>query len=287
MPLQSSPAHASAPRAQHHSSNGNRLTARQRREREYYEQYSRLHAPAEIDFAPILGPETRPWNPYWFTYQLVRELCTGESPVLLDMGCGPGVDCVRYARIGYDVLGIDVSPGNIAVARQLAARHDVAERVTVQPMVCERLAFRDESFDVVTGVDILHHVEIGDAVAESLRVLRPGGTAIFKEWIEAPLFDQVRRLAVVRRLFPTDVSLDNHITEDERKLNAGDLAIIRGLCPDVDVHRFGILSRMDRFWPPKESNVSWLERIDQRLMQLCPPFGRLGGAVVIVLRKPG
>lgn len=262
------------------------FTARQRREREYYEQYSRLHAPAEIDFAPSLGIESRPWNPYWFAFQVVREL-RRDGAMLLDMGCGPGTGCVRYARMGYHVHGIDISSGNIAVARELSRRYGVDDRVTLLPMVCEQLAFQDESFDVVSGIDILHHVEIADTIAECMRVLKPGGTAIFKEWIEAPVFDRVRRLAVVQRLFPSGMSLDNHITEDERKLNDADLAVIRGLCPGVEVHRFCILSRLDLIWPPRENRASWLERLDQRLVRLFPPFGRLGGAVVIVLRKPG
>ena len=41
------------------------LTERQRREREYYEEYSMLSAPAEVCFDPVAGNERRPWNPYW------------------------------------------------------------------------------------------------------------------------------------------------------------------------------------------------------------------------------
>lgn len=261
------------------------LTERQRRERDYYNQFSQAHVHDEIDFAPILGDEARPWNPYWFAYQTVHELRAGAQARLLDIGCGAGVDCVRYARLGFDVHGIDVSPGNIARARSLAARHDSSARVHVQPMVSEQLQFPDETFDVVTGIDILHHVEIGDTVAECLRVLKPGGVAVFKEWIEAPVLDRVRRLRPIQRMVPSAVSLDDHITEDERKLGAADLAAIRALCPGVEVHPFRILSRLDRFWPPKDAQSSWFERIDRAMVHAFPPLGRLAGAVVIVLRK--
>ncbi|MFH1924782.1 MAG: hypothetical protein ABIP48_33450 [Planctomycetota bacterium] len=69
---------------------GTILTPRQRREREYYDEFSDLKCPTDIDFSPIAGEETRPWNSYWRVYQFARSYFQSPSQKLLDFGCGWG-----------------------------------------------------------------------------------------------------------------------------------------------------------------------------------------------------
>jgi 2-polyprenyl-6-hydroxyphenyl methylase/3-demethylubiquinone-9 3-methyltransferase len=91
--------------------------------------------------------------------------------LLLDVACGGGLLAPELAGSGYQHVGIDRSASAAAAAAEhgvLAARADAG-----------RLPFRDAAFHVVVAGEVLEHVlDLPAALAESCRVLRPGGTLI-------------------------------------------------------------------------------------------------------------
>lgn len=94
---------------------------------------------------------------------------------VLDVGCGPG-DMMREMarrRRGWDLLvGFDFSEGMIAKAANLATGLPLYFFVAD----AQAMPFPECSFDVVMARHMLYHVpDIGLAVAEAARVLRPGG----------------------------------------------------------------------------------------------------------------
>ena len=97
------------------------LTERQQREREYYDQYALRDEVGEVTYDPVVGSERRPWNSYWFTYRTIADLHRDPGQKLLDVGCGDGVSAVRYAKVGYDVYGFDISENNVAKCQALPA----------------------------------------------------------------------------------------------------------------------------------------------------------------------
>lgn len=264
-------------------------TERQRRERQYYEQFSRLNTPSEVSFRPVLGGEQRPWNPYWFLCERVQSVFHSREQRLLDFGCGPGVYSVIFGRVGFEVIGLDISPSNIAIAEKLAEKYDLSETVHFGAGATEGLDYPDEYFDVVVGIDILHHVDIERSIRECLRVLKQGGVAFFKEPVAVPVFDPLRNSALGKYLVPKEASFERHITEDERKLTAGDLQMIKTLCPQVAIKRFRLFSRLDAFNKNLATNgeSSTIEKFDERVFQLLPFMRAFGGDVVISLRKQG
>jgi len=262
------------------------LTQRQIRELEFYQEFSERNESSEVCFDSILGKETRPWNSYWRVAELARKHFRSESQTLLDFGCGTGESSVLFSRIGYEVFGFDLSPNNISIAGRLARKYGVEGRTHFSVSVAEKLDYPAESFDVVAGTDILHHVDISRALAETLRVLKKGGLAIFHEPIRAPVFDVLRETAFGTWLFPRQASLDHHITEDERKLTKSDLVIIKSFDANFSAQRFLLFSRLDRFL--RNSNgrgPSFLEQLDFKLFKLFPFLKNYGGIAVIVLRK--
>ena len=262
-----------------------KLTGRQLRELAFYEEHCRQNAPASVSFDPINGAEERPWNPAWHAYGVLMRQYHQGARRLLDLGCGTGAAAIRFARLGYDVTGIDLSPSCIAQAIANARLSGQAGKVTFKIGVAERLEFPDNAFDAVAGFDILHHVEIRSAVSEAFRILRPGGIAVFKEWVESPVLDQIRKLPPLRWLFPLGRSTRLEITEDERKLTGSDLETITTAFPRANVTRFRLLARMNRLLRIPPGNPSILEKADARLFRLCPFLKRFGGAAVIVLTK--
>lgn len=262
------------------------LTERQRRERSYYDEFSRRTERAEITFDPVSGREQRPWNPHWCAYDVA--LRRRGTPVrrLLDFGCGGGRAAVRFAHVGFEVSGFDISAHNVELARALAERNTVSDRVHLDVMSAEELQYPDEHFDVIAGFDILHHVEIGRAVPECMRVLRPGGIAVFAEPLEVPAFDRLRNTALVRRLVPNEMSFERHITADEHKLTAADLRLIASLTSGFTVRRFLLTARADRFIPRGNPRApSMLERVDHWLIRLLPALERFGGYGVLTFTK--
>lgn len=262
------------------------LTERQRREREFYEEFSKSNEPVEVNFDVIAGKETRPWNSYWRVAEIAKQHFSSGDQRLLDFGCGTGLQSLIFAKIGYEVFGFDLSPSNISIAEGLAQKYGVAERSHFSVNTAESLDYEDEFFDVVVGVDILHHINIGQALTECSRVLKRGGLAIFHEPTRVPVFDTLRETRLGRWLVPKEASLDRHVTHDERKLSSGDIEVVRTFDPNLSTERFLLLSRLDRFIRnPESKEPSRLEKIDFHLFRLLPFLKTYAGIVVLVLKK--
>ena len=107
----------------------------------------------------------------------LAQLQAGET--VLDVGCGTGtLALVAKERVGQTgrVCGIDPAPQQIARARRKAARRGLP--IDFQAGVIERLAFSDQSFDVVLSTFMMHHLPDDlkrQGLAEIARVLKPGG----------------------------------------------------------------------------------------------------------------
>jgi 2-polyprenyl-6-hydroxyphenyl methylase/3-demethylubiquinone-9 3-methyltransferase len=100
----------------------------------------------------------------------------GPGAQLLDVGCGAGFSSNYLAREGFQVTGIDTSQDSLAVARQ----HDATGRVRYESCDALALPFADGQFDAVCSMDFLEHVDAPErVVAETARVLRPGGVFFF------------------------------------------------------------------------------------------------------------
>lgn len=90
--------------------------------------------------------------------------------LLLDVGCGSGLNARNFERHGR-VLGLDLS---VAPLRQ-----DAREGRWRLGGDATRIPFRDGTFDAITALDILEHLDSDfSAVDEMFRVLRPGGVLI-------------------------------------------------------------------------------------------------------------
>ena len=106
--------------------------------------------------------------------QRVIDLVAGRPGMrILDLACGPGNLTRRLARSvapGGEVVGVDLAPGMIEVARSRAIPHARFELMDI-----EELAFPDASFDAATcghGLQFVPHLD--RALGEARRVLRPG-----------------------------------------------------------------------------------------------------------------
>ena len=123
---------------------------------------------------------------------------------VLDVGCGVGHWGLLLASVLPDdarVTGIDREPTWVEEARSRALSRGLADRFSYQQGVAERLPFADGTFDLTTCQTVLIHLaDPAAAIAEMLRVTRPGGLVAVAEpnnLTESLLLDSISRQASV------------------------------------------------------------------------------------------
>lgn len=96
---------------------------------------------------------------------------------LLEIGCGIGIDLVRFAQGGAKVTGVDLSETAIDLAKKNFVHHGLAGDLRI--MDGEALEFPDNTFDVVYAHGVLQYTaDARNMVKEAHRVLKPGGELI-------------------------------------------------------------------------------------------------------------
>jgi len=97
-----------------------------------------------------------------------------EGLTLADIGCGGGILAEALARLGARVTAVDPSPNNIAVAQRHAQKSGLD--IDYRNVTAEALAETGASFDIVTALEVIEHVEgPKDFVATLSRLVKPGG----------------------------------------------------------------------------------------------------------------
>ncbi len=112
--------------------------------------------------------------------QIFSHAETAPGKRLLDVGSGNGAVVINMARKHkLDVTGVDVDPEQIQLA-QLAS-YGMAN-VKFMLLDGQELPFDDGSFDIVSAFRVIHHIaNWRDALADILRVVKPGGYFVYSD----------------------------------------------------------------------------------------------------------
>jgi SAM-dependent methyltransferase len=224
---------------------------------------------------------TRPWHNKEFRFRLLGDV---DGVRILDVGCGMGENAVLLASRGALVTGVDVSAKSIDAARRLANATPLARRPEFVCAPLETAHLEEDSFDVLWGDGVLHHVlhDLDGILARIVRFGREGALVVFSEPV-----DRVPGMRRLRRLLP--VPLDG--TPDERPLVEREVALTRRHFPDLQVTAFSFVGRLNRLLlpggsleratPGRRAASELLTRADAALLSL-PVLSRLGGVLVMV-----
>jgi ubiquinone/menaquinone biosynthesis C-methylase UbiE len=185
---------------------------------------------------------------------------------VLDVGCGAGVDAVRFARAGALVTAVDLAPSAIALAtKNFAGERLAAEMVTADG---EHLPFPDASFDFVFAHGVVQYTTDDRALVEECRrVLRPGGTAVFQ------VYNRVSWLNLLSKLMK--VGLEHEDAPVLRKYSAGEFRrLLTGfsavrLIPE----RFPVKSRLHKGWKGAVYNTLFVGTFNALPRALVRRFG--------------
>ncbi|HDR72331.1 MAG TPA: methyltransferase domain-containing protein [Methanoculleus sp.] len=144
---------------------------------------------------------------------------TGDADVL-DVCSALGGPARHLAgRFGCRVTGLDATPKMVEEAQRRTARAGFSDRVRFRLGDALAMPFADASFDIVWGQDAWCYVtDKAQLIGEACRVLRPGGTIAFTDWVETGAMDDACWETLHRfMLFPYTETLDGYtmMLEDE------------------------------------------------------------------------
>jgi ubiquinone/menaquinone biosynthesis C-methylase UbiE len=118
------------------------------------------------------------------TRELLEQCELGPTSEVLDVGCGPGVTaCMIAQEYGSSVMGFDLSEVMIAAANDKAKQLNLTDKVTFRVADVFEMPFEDGSFDVALAESVFTPLpgDKGQALAEMVRVIRPGGRIAINE----------------------------------------------------------------------------------------------------------
>lgn len=189
-----------------------------------------------------------------------------RGKAVLDVGCGAGVDAVRFARSGAVVTAVDIAPAAV----ELAKRNFEYQRLSadVREADGEQLPFADASFDLVFAHGVVQYTGNDQAlVDECRRVLRPGGMAVFQ------VYNRVSWLNLLSKIMK--VGLEHEDAPVLKKYSIGEFQrLLTGfsgvrLVPE----RFPVKSRLHKGWKGAVYNTLFVGTFNALPRSLVRRFG--------------
>ena len=112
-----------------------------------------------------------------YNYYLRNWLPVNKDAAIVDVGCGAGKLLYLFKNMQYtNVTGVDISPEQVKLARQVIPAVDQAN-------VLDWLEERPSAFDLITGLDIIEHLDKNEVLRfldGSYKALKPGGRLVLQ-----------------------------------------------------------------------------------------------------------
>ena len=115
------------------------------------------------------------WNHNSAYHPMIVSIAEGLHGDVLDVGCGEGVLVQRLAEVSRQVIGIDRDEQAI---RQSYVRTAGLPNASVAIADFMTMEMTPESYDLITFVAVIHHMDLEAALRRSCQLLRPGGRLV-------------------------------------------------------------------------------------------------------------
>jgi ubiquinone/menaquinone biosynthesis C-methylase UbiE len=152
--------------------------------REYFRELdSRIFHPRYMRLTAI--PGGRPFSRF-------VDFASLPGKDVLEVGCGSGIAVQLFAEAGAAVTAVDLTPWAVGTTRARLEAFELEGEVLEADG--ERLPFADSSFDLVFSWGVIHHsTDMDRALAELVRVCKPGGRVVIMVYHRRSLFFLVYR----------------------------------------------------------------------------------------------
>jgi ubiquinone/menaquinone biosynthesis C-methylase UbiE len=115
---------------------------------------------------------------------LVKELGNVKGLKVLDLGCGDGTTALPEARLGADVLGVDIASNLVEAGNKRAQEEGLANCRFQEGDASNLQDLKDNTFDLVVSIfGAMFAPRPFDVAKEMVRVSRPGGRIVMGNWI--------------------------------------------------------------------------------------------------------
>lgn len=237
----------------------------------------------------ITEPKDALYSATKFTFKMLGDV---QGKKILDFGCGWGDLSVYLAKQGADVMGIDIGEELINSAKILAKINNV--HVDFQQMDITHLNLKENSFDIIIGIGVLHHLNpdlCKTALEGAHYVLKEGGYALFAEPVE-----NSRIMDFLQNIIPVGEKSGKFYrpsilcrkawkmyleTIDDRSMTCKELKSIK-IFQSIQIKEFGFLERFERLIP---NTTSFWQPIDNFIFTFIPPMKHFCRNVVVIYYK--
>jgi len=115
---------------------------------------------------------------------LVKKIGITKGLKVLDLGCGDGTTALPGAKLGADVLGVDIARNLVEAGNKRAKEHGLTNCRFQEGDASNLQELEDQTFDLVVSIfGAMFAPKPFDVAKEMVRVTRPGGRIIMGNWI--------------------------------------------------------------------------------------------------------
>ncbi len=185
---------------------------------------------------------------------------------LLEVGCGAGIDLVRFARAGAKVTGIDLSKTAIDLAGNNIEQN--GQNADLRLMNGECMEFPDNTFDVVYAHGVLQYTaDTEKMMTEIHRLLKPSGEAIIM------VYNRISWLNLMRKV--TKVPLEHEDAPVLKKFSIGELKQLLQPFKNYRIipERFPVKTKLHSGWKARLFNEVFVGTFNLMPKALVQPFG--------------
>ena len=115
---------------------------------------------------------------------LVAKLSIVKGIKILDLGCGDGTTAIPEAKLGAEVLGVDIAKNLVEAGNIRAAKEGLSNCTFQEGDACNLSKLKDKSFDMVVSIfGAMFAANPFDVAKEMVRLTKPGGKIVMGNWI--------------------------------------------------------------------------------------------------------
>jgi 2-polyprenyl-3-methyl-5-hydroxy-6-metoxy-1,4-benzoquinol methylase len=258
------------------------------------QQHSRLRNYVRSRQLLEYTPARKRWLDRGYSQQVdwvIQRIRASDVPLrILDAGCGLGTECILFAALGAQVVGVDLWAENLAIAKQRVAYwqrvHSLAPNITFEHVNLLTYTPR-EAFDLVYAREAISHIDsLNDFLTACAKYLVPAGDVVicdsnaWNPYIQWTLW----RLRGTR----LDTLVSDPVTGESIPYAIERVFSPRDVCARLRRHGFTIVSQHASGFVPisfvTDRTERWLRALCDGL-EMWPPAASLGARYIIVGRK--